>query len=285
MGQMLIAAFKDKEGADQAYYELEHFGYEPVEIMTLDRGGAYESRDQVLVQSMLSGLLTGAALGVIAGVLAGTGLVPALSNLFFTNPVVSSLGLKGLAGQIISGLLSGAIAGGVIGLVAGYLLPRQPEAAFQRIADSGGSIIGLADHDQITTEAQAILERHGAGSVQMVQADTVARPVRKDSRSTNDVARQRQAGAAQRPHGTQQPQKPQQQPPGPAYSRGEQSFRQSRDETVFGERYPTGSTSSDERANGQYPRSTSQYPRNGRNKDPDIREPEVKDIRRPEDRR
>lgn len=175
MERITMAVFNDPDLAEQAIYELEHFGYQPVEIIVEKSGDSYESRGQVVAKSALAGLMAGFAVGAVAGVLGGLGFAPALTNLFIGGPVTGLLGLAGLAALVVSGVITGMIAGLVVGALTGLGLPLESSEIFQYTLDQGGKVVGLIDPTEQTMEAQAMLKRHGAVAMS-IAVEPVAPP-------------------------------------------------------------------------------------------------------------
>jgi hypothetical protein len=167
MGQILLAAFRNPEKSDGALYELEHFGYQPVDIAMISAPEGYERRGSVVAKSAGVGAIVGAAVGAIAGALVAAGIFTALSDLFFVDAVLS--GLRGAAASIINGSVSGLIVGAIVGAITGLFLPREPAADYQKIFDSEGTILGLPDRSDITAEARMIMDKHGAIHVRMME--------------------------------------------------------------------------------------------------------------------
>ncbi|MBW3537925.1 hypothetical protein KY386_00355 [Candidatus Parcubacteria bacterium] len=175
--KMLMAAFSTPEAADQAIYELEHFGYAPREISVISKHRQYKTRGhagQEFAKGAGAGAVTGGAVGGLAGLLAGIGVVPALAGLFIGGPVAAALGLAGAAATTASGAMTGAAAGGLIGALTGLGLSQKTAEAYDETVRQGGVVIGLNQRAEGVDDIRAILEKHGAHNVHGIEMRDVA---------------------------------------------------------------------------------------------------------------
>jgi hypothetical protein len=172
MAQMLMGAFESTEHADRALNELEECGYMPEEISVISSTNKYEREGYDaggnVAKSAGAGAATGGIIGGLAGLMAGVGVMPALAGLFIGGPIAAALGLVGAAATTASGAVTGAAAGGLIGALTGMGLSKETAASYDRIVTNGGVVIGLSGHNEITAESRAILEKHGARDINVI---------------------------------------------------------------------------------------------------------------------
>ena len=181
MAKMLMGAFRDRDQADQAIYELEHFGYRPKDMSVITCDKEYVSREDTgagVAASTATSATTGGLIGGLAGLLAGVGLVPVLSGLFVGGPIALALGLTGAAAAMVSGALTGAAAGGLIGALTALGLPKETAESYDRTVQAGGIVVGLTQRDNITDEARKIMQKHGAHDVTLIDLREEAEDMR-----------------------------------------------------------------------------------------------------------
>ena len=170
MAKVILGAFSNLEEADQALYELEHFGFSPQQISIVSNKNRYENRDygaSPTAEGAKDGAKTGGIIGGLAGILAGVGLVPALAGLFIAGPIVAPLGLAGVVGATVAGAVTGAVAGGLIGALVKAGVPREAAESYNRVVSEGGVLIGVTD-SMINEEVRAIFAKHNAQDIQVM---------------------------------------------------------------------------------------------------------------------
>lgn len=173
MERTLLAAYDTMEGADQAIFELEHYGFQSERFSIISKSQAYDSSahsdhsDHSDTGSHAAGgAKAGAVIGGIAGLLAGIGLAPVIAGFFVGGPILSALGIAGVAGTTAAGALTGAAAGGLIGALTKAGVDQPTAESYNRIVEAGGVIVGvgLAETDS-DGEVMAIMEKHGAKDI------------------------------------------------------------------------------------------------------------------------
>lgn len=200
--KMLMAAFDNPTHADLALDELEACGYTPEQISVISKDNKYQregySTGENVAKAAGTGAVTGGALGGLAGLLAGAGIIPALAGLFIGGPIAAALGLAGIAATTASGAVTGAAAGGLLGALTGLGLPKETATNYRDAVDAGGVLIGLSGHDDITDESRAILEKHGARDINLIDvheqesATTTADEVETEADTTRHTGAMRQ---------------------------------------------------------------------------------------------
>lgn len=209
MSKMLIGAFADQTNADRALRELEGNGYTPKDISVISSSDKYKDEGYEtgtdVGKSALGGATTGGVIGGLAGLLAGVGVMPAIAGLFIGGPIAAALGLAGAAAATASGAVTGAAAGGLIGALMGLGISKETATSYDSIVKDGGVVLGLTGRDEMTEEAQEIMERNGAQDVSMVEmhqegssADE-AEMDRSHDHATDDSAMERNRSGAQQP--------------------------------------------------------------------------------------
>jgi hypothetical protein len=175
MAKMVLAAFSDPWQADQALFELEHFGYRPTEVAIVASNAAYETRREVIAKSALTGGIAGAAIGLVLGALAASGVADVFGSLFIAGPIAGALGFTGGAATVVSAIITGLLFGLLVGALTGFGLPRETQETYQHAIDNGGAVIALNDPEDLTLEARTILNSHGAVRVELADIRMPAR--------------------------------------------------------------------------------------------------------------
>lgn len=178
----ILAAFKTIPEADQALFELEHYGYLSERLSIISKTNQYNSEAPgAHAEGAAHGAKTGAVVGGIGGLLAGVGLVPLIAGFFVGGPLIAVLGIAGVAGTAAAGALTGAAAGGLIGSLTKAGVDDKTAESYSRLIEEGGVILGvdlLAQTDE--GPIMSILEKHHASDIsrihgqQMEEADEVA---------------------------------------------------------------------------------------------------------------
>ncbi|HSH31114.1 MAG TPA: hypothetical protein VK963_00415, partial [Candidatus Saccharimonadales bacterium] len=69
----------------------------------------------------------------------------------------------------VSGAVTGVAAGGLIGALAGLGLPKKTAEVYDETVRQGGVVIGLNQRAEGEADLRAMLEKHGAHDVQVVE--------------------------------------------------------------------------------------------------------------------
>jgi hypothetical protein len=148
---LVVAVFRDRTSAGQAYNWLLARGYDDTEInvmMSNDTRGYYEKEHGRIVAGSLAaeGMATGGTIGAVVG-----GTAAAVASLG-TLAVVPFLGFP-VAGALLLGLAgagAGAVAGGILGGLIGLGIPESNAAAYEEALKAGGVVLGVEPHDDDT---------------------------------------------------------------------------------------------------------------------------------------
>ncbi len=191
MAMLVMGAYNDPESADQAIYELEHFGYTLQDISVITRRDRYEDsgygRAESLAKGAGAGATTGAAIGGLAGLIAGVGVMPVLAGFFIAGPVGSAIGLTGAAAATISGAATGALAGGLIGGLIRLGLSRDTAQSYDKIVNEGGIVLGVMENS-LNNQAQEILAKYGAVEVSVLElGDTISTRAEASKEALDDA--------------------------------------------------------------------------------------------------
>lgn len=162
---LVVAVFRDRTNASQAYNWLLARGYSDAEInvmMSNETRAFYEkNEDKINVGSHASeGAATGGAVGAVVGgtaaAIAAIGTVAALA-IPGLNVVVAGPLLMGLAGAG-----AGAVTGGVIGGLIGLGIPESNAHAYEEALKSGGVVLGVEPRENDTNEIKKQFQKlHG----------------------------------------------------------------------------------------------------------------------------
>ena len=165
--QMVIAVFRDRTNASQAYNWLLARGYSDAEVnvmMSNETRAFYEKNDKIAVGShaaegTAAGGVIGAAVGATAAAIAalGTTAVMAIPGLNF---VVAGSLLYGLAGAG-----AGAVAGGLIGGLIGLGIPESNAAAYEEALKDGGVVIGVEPRDNDSSDIKSHFQKLGGENI------------------------------------------------------------------------------------------------------------------------
>ncbi len=191
MAQLVMGAFAQPGAANQAIYELEHFGYQPQDISVISKTDKYESQGygsgDEIARGAASGATTGAAIGGLAGLFAGIGVFPALTGLFVAGPIGAALGLTGAVATTVAGAATGAMAGGLIGALMNLGLNQETAEIYNRTVEAGGIVVGVSASGLDDNRAREILDKHGANEITTIN---LKQPLGSDSRTRERLNQQ-----------------------------------------------------------------------------------------------
>jgi hypothetical protein len=159
--KMVVAVFRDRSDAEQAFDYLYHLGYSDRDINVLmsdkTRSTWYpEKRDEPrhdagnrIEAGMGLGGAIGTALGATIAAIAAIG----------TSLVIPGLGLvvAGPLAAAFAGGGAGAVTGGIIGALAGAGFTQQNAEAYEEALRNGGVVMGVMPHNR--DHADAIEQR------------------------------------------------------------------------------------------------------------------------------
>jgi hypothetical protein len=152
---VVVAVFRDRTNASQAYNWLLARGYSDAEInvmMSNETRAFYEKNDDKInvgshaTEGVATGGTVGAVVGGTAGAIAALGTLAALA-IPGLNVVVAGPILMGLAGAG-----AGAVAGGVIGGLIGLGIPESNAHAYEEALKNGGVVLGVEPREGDTSE-------------------------------------------------------------------------------------------------------------------------------------
>jgi uncharacterized protein (TIGR02271 family) len=151
----VVGVFEDRADADRAVAELKKAGFRDDQIgvaMRHVQGTAdADATGTYAEEGTIAGVLTGLGLGALAGLGVLSGVVPVIG------PAIAA----GTLGVILSNAAAGAAVAGLAGALIGYGIPEE-EAKYYHGEFEAGRTIVTVHADGRSTEATAILRRHGA---------------------------------------------------------------------------------------------------------------------------
>lgn len=150
----VIGLFSERAAAEGAIRDLKDSGFRDEQIGVAHRDSD-EQRD--LLDSTGATAAGGAVAGALGGGVVG-GLIGLLGSLLI--PGVGPIVVGGVLASTLAGVGVGAATGGIIGALAGLGVPEEDARHFD-VGLRGGRILVSVNAGARTSEALAILERHG----------------------------------------------------------------------------------------------------------------------------
>jgi len=152
----VVAAFDDRNEAENAVDELEHSGFDASQVGMALRGSEISRRGMISTETGAKdrpgaevGIATGAGLGAILGAAAGL-LVPGVG------PVV----VAGVFALAFGGAIAGAAVGGIFGALTGLGISEDEARYYDKAFSAGKAIVAVTAGDRAQM-AREILARHG----------------------------------------------------------------------------------------------------------------------------
>jgi hypothetical protein len=179
---MVLGVFTDRPAAEAAISDLENQGFNAKDISIIMKDST-EARDMAastgsnVASGAVSGATTGGVIGAIAGLLIGIGAIaiPGVGALLIGGPIAAALGLTGAAATTATGALTGALAGGLVGALVGLGVPEEDARVYEDRVKEGAILLAVPTTAQgSASEAQSILEQHGASQVRTVRGESAA---------------------------------------------------------------------------------------------------------------
>jgi hypothetical protein len=163
---MVVAVFRDRTNASQAYNWLLARGYSDAEInvMMSNETRAYYEKHESKIHTRshaAEGAATGGAVGAIVG-----GTAAAVATLG-SMAVVPFLGFP-VAGALLMGLAgagAGAVTGGVLGALIGLGIPESNADAYEEALKAGGVVVGVEPHDGDSGEIKKEFKKLGGENI------------------------------------------------------------------------------------------------------------------------
>ena len=160
MAVMILGLFENIKDANSVLSELDEHEYGSEEITVVVREdiakGDVEIEENGTGDGAKEGAKTGGLIGGILGLLAGLAAIaiPGLGALFIAGPLVSALGIGGVAGTTAAGALTGALAGGLVGALVNLGVEEDKAKIYETRVKEGDILLGVnvRDGDESTVE-------------------------------------------------------------------------------------------------------------------------------------
>ncbi len=147
---MVLGVFTSKEHAEEAIAELKDAGYDADNISVV-----MKDDEDIVGRGAASGGVTGAVIGGVVGLVAG------LAGFLVGGPIAAAAGLTGA----LATTAAGAATGGLTGVLVGMGVAKADADAYEKYVQSGGILVASPVKEEDESEAEAILERHGAEQI------------------------------------------------------------------------------------------------------------------------
>jgi hypothetical protein len=148
----IVGVFHDRAAAERALEDLQSVGYDENQIGFAGPGSEGDDIDgSDTAEGAATGAVGGGVLGGALGALA-SGLIPGVG------PIIAVGALTGILG----GAAAGGAAGGIAGALVGMGVSEDDAKYYEEELRAGRSIITVRPEESISSDARAILERHGA---------------------------------------------------------------------------------------------------------------------------
>ena len=163
---LTLGVFTNHSQAESALNELKTYG-----VSESDLSYIYENKDGDIKDAQTgdkvgggaaTGVTTGAVIGGIAGLIVANGILPGFGTLFVAGPLITALGLSGVAGVAAAGAATGAVAGGLIGGLKNLGVAEKDIQLYEDHIRNGDVVVIARDS---TKSTQDIFLRQGAVEV------------------------------------------------------------------------------------------------------------------------
>ncbi len=176
----VVGVFTERHDADDTINFLKDQGYKPADMSIIVKEENQVRRitddDSTTASSAATGALAGGAIGGVAGLLIGVGAlaIPGVGAVLLAGPIVSMLGLTGVAASTASGALTGALAGGLIGLLVSLGIPEE-DARYYENQIRSGAVLVLVSVDRMDEGSfvEDTMKRYNAQKVQTLETVNV----------------------------------------------------------------------------------------------------------------
>jgi uncharacterized protein (TIGR02284 family) len=161
--RMFVQFLPTDAGVEQALRELERAGFDPESIETEDVQGVTghrETKNRIVMETVVSGAVGGAIWGSIVGATAGLGALALAGDQFMLGGELSTT----WAVTALSGACIGALIGALLGLVVGLGTSEEHDYASNLSQKQGAKLLRLHIHPERSTEAAHIMHRIGASA-------------------------------------------------------------------------------------------------------------------------
>jgi hypothetical protein len=159
---MVVAMFRDRSDASQAYAWLLARGYSDSEINVLMSN---ETRSYFEQEEGKHNVGSRATEGVAAGGTAGAAIGATTGAILAIGTAVLLPGIGWVAGPLLAGLAgagAGAVTGGLIGGLVGLGIPESNAAAYEEALKNGGIVLGVVPHEGDASDIKTHFQKlHG----------------------------------------------------------------------------------------------------------------------------
>jgi hypothetical protein len=157
----LIAAFEDRNAAEEAVDELEQSRFSADQVGMAIRGTDTEQRGMISdaqgtkdIPGAAAGMMTGAGLGAILGAAAA-----------FLVPGVGPIMAAGIFSMALGGAIAGTAVGGIFGALTGLGVSEHEAKYYEQAFNSGHAIVAVKAGNR-SDVAASILRKHGGYDLQ-----------------------------------------------------------------------------------------------------------------------